>query len=190
MSAAGNALTALASVVGLALLFAGHSAAAVATRGRVAASFAVGLLAGLAGVAAATALGLRTAGEDASEAPACWLLNLVGYLAFFYCYFHFVNLNMTSLRIRVLLEFLDAPDGLSQDDILRLYDARELTARRLVRLVRQGQLVDRDGRFVVRGRSLVAIAAVMDLLKRIVVGRGNRTLESARERDGRNEADS
>ena len=98
-------------------------------------------------------------------------LGLATYLALAYGYFAFVNLNLTSLRIRILQELLSEPHGLSNHDILARYNARTVVEGRVERLVRQGQVAERDGRIQVVGRSYLFLARLIDALRWIIFGR-------------------
>lgn len=176
----GYPVVAVAALAGLGLNFLTHLLTAVLTAGRrVGLSVLTGVCAGLVGTAVLTTVGLSALKPELVDAVAFATLNLAIYLALAFGYFNFVNLNMTSLRIRVLLELLEAREGLSREDVLQLYNAEELLERRLARLKRQGYLVEQQGRFCRRGSSLLLLARGMTMLKWVVLGHGNRTLQAA-----------
>src|SRR5207245_661371 len=100
---------------GLTINFTVHLVTALVTNGRsVPVAVGAGIMAGLAGTAILTAVGFSGVEPALADGAALAALNLVTYLALAFGYFNFVNLNMTSLRIRVLLELLEAKAGLSQ----------------------------------------------------------------------------
>lgn len=162
---------ALAPLVGLATSCAGHVAAGWLTGGRrAAASLRLGIVAGLCVCAFISSLGLAGLGLDASEFLAIAAFNAFAYLALAYGYCSFVNLNVTSLRIRLLQEILLAKEGLPASEIERRYAAGEIVERRLDRLLAGGHLVLRDGRFHIGKRTLVTIARLNDLVRYAILG--------------------
>jgi hypothetical protein len=183
----GSALVALAALLGLACNFLGHSLAAILTAGRrVALAVMAGFVTGLVAAAVCTGLGFSCRAFAPADILAYSAFNLVIYLALSYDYFNFVNLNMVSLRIRVLQELLAADAGLSQDDLLRQYNAEELISRRIVRLMELGYLLEQEGRYQHRGVGLLLLARIITSLKWLVLGHGNRTCEAALARDSAN----
>jgi hypothetical protein len=98
-------------------------------------------------------------------------LCLATYAALGFGYWAFVNLNITSLRIRLLQEVQDTPDGLPVAELERRYGTEEKLRRRLVRLVGNGQYVERDGRFHLGKRTFLNIARTIDLARFLILGR-------------------
>jgi uncharacterized membrane protein len=106
------------------------------------------------------------------------LLDLVVYVCGAYCYFHFVNINIASLRLRVLRELKQRPAGLAMSDLDAIYGARAIVDGRLRRLVSSDNLVEEGGRFYLgRRRFFLALFWVFEGLKRLFLGRGNRLIE-------------
>ena len=66
-----------------------------------------------------------------ADYAAILLVNVITYSAFGYCYFHFINLGETARRIRILREIYDSREGLTQDEILQKYNAREILKKEL-----------------------------------------------------------
>ncbi len=117
-------------------------------------------------------LGLSTTAESLSLAT----VNLLTYLCLAWCYFHFINIMVASLRIRLIRE-IAAAGSLSQSDILECYDARAVVDRRLERLLAGGHLARRaDGRLAVGSPFFLVIFDIFQMLKVAVLGRGNRLL--------------
>lgn len=136
----------------------------------IAPSIAGGFLAGLAAVA--TSAALPGAGTPASllDRPATAMADLLAYLCLSYCYFNFLNLGITARRIRLLIELLEAPDGLTWGEILARYDARQMVRARLGRLLTGGQVREREGRYTIGAPHLLLTARAMILLKILFLG--------------------
>lgn len=98
------------------------------------------------------------------------ITNMVTYALLGYCYFHFVGLSQTARRIRMLIELYQSGDGLSLDEILSRYNAEEIVEKRLNRLISNGQLISRDGRYFIGKPVVLFIAGAATLLKRLLHG--------------------
>lgn len=107
------------------------------------------------------------------EPAALLAANALCYGALGYCYFHFGNLGETARRVRIVRELAESPGGLTLEEILRRYDAREIFDRRLGRLTGTGQIVLRDGRYFIASPLLAAMARGVLLLKLLFLGRGS-----------------
>jgi hypothetical protein len=94
---------------------------------------------------------------------------LVGTLG--YGYFHFVNLGETARRTRIMRELLSAPEGLTQEELLSRYNAREMVANRLRRLIAKQQIEARDGRLFVKKTPMLYISLAMTQAKWLVIGK-------------------
>jgi hypothetical protein len=85
----------------------------------------------------------------------------VGALAF--CYFNFVNLNYTALRVRMLRDLPDHADGFSIDDLKVRYGADTILDLRLQRLISSGELSFDGSRYRLgRSRNLLLIGRVIN----------------------------
>lgn len=125
----------------------------------------VGFAAGLAGLVCVHA-GVRLAAGSAAEVAGPLAANLVTYGALGYCYFHFGNLGETARRVRIVREIYEAGErGLTMEEILRCYDAREIFDRRLARLTGAGQIVLRDGHYRIASPVLTLMARGVLFLK-------------------------
>ena len=98
-------------------------------------------------------------------------MNAVTYAALAFGYFNFIQLNVSSLRIRMAIELSEAPAGLSLKDLCQLYGARQIAEQRLARLVGGKQIEERNGRYYYRISEVYLIACALDLAKRAIVGR-------------------
>lgn len=99
------------------------------------------------------------------------IYSIVNYGALSYCYFHFINLGETARRIRLLRELIDSKDGLSVQEILERYNAKEIIEKRLGRLIKSGQIIFRDGRYYIGKPIMLLIANIIISLKLIILGR-------------------
>jgi hypothetical protein len=161
-------LVALAPFLGLCADVFVHVAASWLTAGkRILHCLLAGMAAGLFTTAGVSLLALG--GRFDIDGIFLLVFNLVASLALAYCYFCFVNLNLTSLRIRMLQELRASPDGLSRAGILKLYNARTLVDRRIDRLTQGGQMRQVGGRFYTRPSVLLTVARIINLLKLVVL---------------------
>ncbi len=96
--------------------------------------------------------------------------NVTIYSALAYCYFHFLNLGETARRIRIVRELYDFPNGLSMEEILGLYNSRDMVKLRINRLVSNGQILHRDGNYYIGKPVMLWMARIILLLKRILLG--------------------
>lgn len=131
---------------------------------------ALGLLGGAVATGAMSIIGLAGQPVSPLDAGLLALLGIVTYLALGFGYFNFVNLNVTSLRIRLLRELLDRhPEGLVRDEIVRHYGAQTVLRLRLERLIGAGHVVCREDRYYTGRRGVLFIAHFFTLLRRIVI---------------------
>lgn len=141
--------------------------------GRHAPSIAAAALLGV-----ALALGLAATSLVRAGAPPLELAVVLAFVAatsgaLAFGYWGFVNLNVTSIRIRLVKE-LDARGQVGRAELQARYDPRQLAQVRVERLLRYGQLVLEDGQLRLRGRALLAVALGVEALKHVVLGRGSR----------------
>jgi hypothetical protein len=119
--------------------------------------------------------GLAVAAGIAASAPAFPAVERVSwsvltYLGLAFGYWAFLNLNLTSLRIRVLKEIFAAPgEALSRATLAQRYDDCEMAERRLARLEAAGQVVRLGERYVLKAQWLVRIARFISLLREAII---------------------
>ncbi len=142
---------------------------ALGGRGRLLKSQVAGAAAGLAVLLLAGLAGSLPSSLAAS--PWTWTADLLIYLAFCYVYFHWNNMGETARRVRLLRELDEAPEGLSEAELLCRYPADEILERRLTRLIDGGQIVERGGRLVLSGGLVLVSARLVAIAKWIVLGR-------------------
>ena len=99
------------------------------------------------------------------------LTNYIIYICLGYCYFHFVNLGETGRRIRLLSDLYDSPDGLTEDEMLKRYNAEIIVNARLGRLLNRSQIVLRDERYYMGNSTILFISKIIVLIKIITLGK-------------------
>jgi len=97
-------------------------------------------------------------------------LNLATYLALSFGYFNFVNLNIASLRIRMLQELAESGGRMPAERLAALYNTEAIIALRIDRLTRGGHLVQRQGRYYSGKRRFLIVARIFDLLRCAILG--------------------
>ena len=142
---------------------------------------AASTLGGLLVVAALSLGGSGEAGPDPDRAGTA-LAHLLTYLLLTYAYvIGFFNLGESARRIRLVIELYQAgPRGLTLSEVLAAYNARTIVELRLGRMRTGGQVVERNGRYVLRRRLMLRAAKTLGLMKVVLLG--GRSEFSARER--------
>jgi hypothetical protein len=166
----------IAPVAGLAFDVSTQIMVAHLSKGKVGASIIIGLVSGLALTLALIALGLTEAPGAMAGFVDTWWLGAATYLALAFGFWAFLNLNITSLRIRILRELLRAGGSIDLADMPVLYTGAERLHRRLERLENGGQIMRKDGRWRLRSWQVLAIARCVEALRNLILPR------SARER--------
>ena len=98
-------------------------------------------------------------------------VNVITYIALGYGYFHFINLGETGRRIRILRELYESKAGLSQKEIMERYNVKEILEKRINRLINNGQIVYKDGKYYIASPIMLLIVRTTDLMKIILTGR-------------------
>lgn len=110
--------------------------------------------------------------ESSLLEKACSLsANIVAYIALGYCYFHFINLGETARRIRIIRELYESNDGLSLDELLARYNAKEIIERRLSRLINNRQIILKDGRYYIANLTMLFITKIIVGMKLVILGK-------------------
>lgn len=107
---------------------------------------------------------------DAGDGFGFLTLNSLTYLALAFGYFNFVNLNIASLRIRILEELLASDGRMSADSLLASYNTDKMIVARLDRLVSGGHLVKKDGRFYSGKLTFLLLARFFDFMRPVILG--------------------
>lgn len=73
-----------------------------------------------------------------------------------YTYFHFNNMGETARRVRLVIELLKQPEGMTYREITELYNSSTQVERRIARLLSTGDIIERGGvLFLERYRYLI-----------------------------------
>ena len=96
--------------------------------------------------------------------------NLAAYLALAFGYFNFINLNIASLRIRMVQELAEAGGAMPVEALTGLYNTEAVISVRIDRLVSGGHLVERQGRFYSGQRKFLVVGRIFDILRLVILG--------------------
>lgn len=88
-----------------------------------------------------------------------------------YCYFHFVNLGQSSIRVRIYSDLVDNPLGLEIETLNQEYNESTLVTSRLQRLTSSGDIIERDGVYFVGKHRLVIVARILFFAKQLILGK-------------------
>jgi hypothetical protein len=88
-----------------------------------------------------------------------------------YCYFHFVNLGQSSIRVRIYSELVDNPLGLEIETLKQAYNESTLIASRLQRLSSSGDIIEHNGIYFVGKSRLVVVARILFFAKQLILGK-------------------
>ena len=117
---------------------------------------------------------------DRADAVAVLAMNLASFVALAYGYFTFVNLNFTSIRVRILRELSAHHGSMTLRQLLAAYDADVALTMRLKRLTDKGQITQRNDRYYLeRPGAVLILAYVLDGLKLVILGRHRRVRPAA-----------
>ena len=96
-------------------------------------------------------------------------LNSMTTLGFGYCYFTFVNLLKTSLRIRVLDELqANRKMGMTESELSKIYDAKDVASMRIFRLESWGQIKRHGDKLYPVHGGFYLLALVLRWLKKMM----------------------
>lgn len=130
------------------------------------AAFAIGLLATVAILAAVLwRLPIRPL-----DRAGYLLLNAIIFACLGFGLFNVINANVSSLRVRMLKEYLALdPAPLPDAAILRRYPAREILAARLARLEAGGQIYRVNGRYHAHTGGVVLVGRLFSALRGLLL---------------------
>lgn len=134
-------------------------------------SIFLGFAVGLFSVITLETYGFFTMSKSEQDFIAIIIVNLMTYSALGYCYFHFVNLGETARRIRIMRELYDSEGGLSLGGILARYSAPDIVYKRVERLLNNGQISEKNGRYYVGSPVMLIMAKIMVAMKLIFLGK-------------------
>ena len=101
--------------------------------------------------------------------------NLLFYSCLWYCFFIYVSIGESSVRIRILHELASRAGSMTRAEILEKYNNRIVIRKRLERLICKGLVVKKGGRYFL-AESLTAslarlFAAFLSALRIVIHGR-------------------
>lgn len=166
----------LAPVAGLALTVLTQIVVVHVSRGKVGASIIIGIFCGLAVTLAVIALGRAETSGATDGFVDTWLLGVTTYLALAFGFWAFLNLNITSMRIRILRQLLRAGGRMALSDMAVSYTPAERLRRRLERLEKGGQIMGENGRWRLRSWQVLAVACCVDAWRSFILPRRDRQL--------------
>jgi hypothetical protein len=106
-----------------------------------------------------------------NEAFPMIIANLIIYGALGYCYFHFINLCITARRIRIIRELYTSSKGLTLNELLQRYNARDMIDKRLERLLSSGQIVYKDGKYHIGRPVMLLMSRTIVAMKLFILGK-------------------
>jgi hypothetical protein len=126
-----------------------------------------GFLLGLSVMAAIVAAN-RPEAVSTVDLAGLWATLGLTYVALAFGFWAFLNLNMTSLRIRMLRELLHYDSGMSRAELFGRYSAEEFLRRRLARLERSRDLALSHGQYSVGSRKLLYVDYCLKMLRAVI----------------------
>jgi hypothetical protein len=160
---------AIAPVAGLAFNVLTQIAIAHISREQIGKSIVTGISFGLCVTLAVTWLGVTKEPSVDGGFLDVWLLGVTTYLALSFGFWAFLNLNMTSMRIRVLRELFWAGGSIALSDLLGTYSPAERLHRRIERLERAGQLVLIGDRWRLGSWQVLLIARCIEVSRMLIL---------------------
>ena len=135
--------------------------------------FGIGLagsiIAGLSfGLVAVAAWSVGVVWSDPSSAVDLAVSQIGTYLGLSFCFWVFLNLNITSLRIRILPQLLHASGSMPMSKLVAGYPESERLQRRLTRLQNGGQTILVDGKWRIRSSPVLMLAKSIDVIRKIM----------------------
>lgn len=134
-------------------------------------SLILGFVIGLVFVFGAGFYGCFAAAQPSGDFVALLIVNSLTYSALGYCYAHFINLGEGARRIRIIRELYKSETGLSMDELLNIYDGRQMIENRINRLMSGGQIVLRNDRYFIGKPHMLLISRIILLMKLIILGK-------------------
>ena len=96
-------------------------------------------------------------------------VNIGAMIALGFGYFTFVNLNYTSLRFRLLREFISQNGKLSHSEILKKYNSEVILSTRINRLVRAGELIYDNPYYRLGATKFSLMSLILNWFKRVLL---------------------
>ena len=110
---------------------------------------------------------------SAVEALAVSMANVIIFSCLGYCYFSAIGMGEHARRIRIMKELEATPQGLTLDKILTRYNAKNMIELRIGRLVRNGQVIEKDGRYLIGKPVMLFFTNLSIFMKKMVIGKSS-----------------
>jgi len=172
----GESMIAIAPIVGLVFNALVQITAIHILRSSITLSILIGAICGLAGTSLLLLLGHRDNISSYVELVDTWCVGILSYAALAMGFWSFLNLNITSLRIRVLRTILSAGGKMSFAELEKCYSPAERIHRRIRRLQLGGQIEIEGGRWRLCSWQVLTIARGIELLRALVFPASDRGL--------------
>ena len=99
------------------------------------------------------------------------IANEIIYACLGYCYFSMIGLGETARRIRLLKDLYANPKGLRLNEILALYNAKDMVDMRIGRLVNNGQVKLVKGHYFIDKPLMLFLTKLSIFTKLLVLGK-------------------
>jgi len=99
------------------------------------------------------------------------ITNFLIYLSLGYCYFHFINLSITARRIRILRVLYETKEGLSLNEIMHRYNAKDMIEIRINRMLNNGQIMFKNNKYFIGKPLMLYMAKLVVMMKFILFNR-------------------
>lgn len=96
-------------------------------------------------------------------------VNLPTYICLSYCYYNFVQLGQTSIRIRMYSEIAERESGVMLSEMEQEYSEEGLTEVRLQRLIESGDMIVRDNTYFIGRKRLLLITKIIFVAKHFLL---------------------
>ena len=98
------------------------------------------------------------------------VLALFSYMSLSFCFWAFLNLNLTSIRVRIFRELIGKhPSAMQIDQLTHRYDEADVVRKRVDRLIKRGHLKKKGNRLFVKRGELLALSISIRFLRRLII---------------------
>ena len=105
------------------------------------------------------------------DALAVEFSNVTIYSCLGYCYFSMIGMGEHARRIRMLKELNNVPEGLTLKEMLDRYSAKDMIELRIGRLIRSGQVLEKEGRYFIGKPVMLFFTNLTVMMKKNILGR-------------------
>lgn len=111
--------------------------------------------------------------HSTSDLSALTFVTCLSYLAYSFCFWTLINLNVTSLRIRIVREILSCPSAqVSASDLHHAYNPEVALTNRIERMVAGGQLIKtEEEKYRIGAPFVLLIAKILYFLRQMTLPR-------------------